>query len=71
MPETPAPRRLLLLFGTVISGVNLVAWTAVDYARYGVLTGRGLRMAMFALSATLALYLVLRLALLVVGKEAA
>lgn len=63
------PRRLVLVFGLLVGAANLVGWTAVDYARYGVLTTHGVRMAIFVVSATLALYLVLRLALLATRQD--
>lgn len=69
MSDRPAPRRLLLLFGAVIAAVNLVAWSLADLSLFGYVTTRGLRMALFALSATLALYIVLRIAQAVVGEE--
>lgn len=69
MTELPAPRRLVLLFGLLIAAANLVGWTAVDYLRYGVLTLHGVRMAIFVSSAVLALYIVLRLALLATRQD--
>lgn len=69
MTELPAPRRLVLLFGLLLAGANLVGWTAVDYLRYGVLTLHGVRMAIFVSSAVLALYIVLRLALLATRQD--
>lgn len=71
MTDLPAPRRLLLLFGSLIAAANLVGWTAVDYVRYGALTLHGVRMAVFVLIAVLALYIVLRFALLVTRQDAA
>jgi hypothetical protein len=71
MTDLPAPRRLLLLFGSVIAAANLVGWTVVDYLRYGEFTSHGVRMAVFVLSAVLALYIVLRFALLATRQDAA
>ncbi len=71
MSDVPAPRRLLLLFGSLIAAANLIGWTAVDYARYGTFTLHGVRMAVFVLCAVLALYIVLRLALLATRQDAA
>ncbi len=70
MPDLRAPRRLLLLFGTLAAAANLVGWTAADYLRYGDLTLRGVRQGVLVLSAVLALYIVLRLALLVTRQDA-
>ena len=69
MKPLPAPRRLVLIFGLLIAVCNLVGWTWVDYARYGVLTLHGVRMAIFVCSAVLALYLVLRFALLATKQD--
>jgi len=71
MSDPPAPRQLLLVFGMIIAVANFIGWAAADYATYGTLTERSLRMALFAASAVLALYLVLRLALFVTGEESA
>lgn len=71
MAPPPPARRLLLVFGTLIAGMNLVVWTATDYAEYGVLTSRGLTMALFVMTAVLILYVVLRLALFVLDEDAA
>ena len=70
MPDSPAPRRLLLIFGLLIAAGNLIGWTWVDYARYGELTLHGVRMAIFVCSAVLALYLILRFALLITKQDA-
>ena len=64
------PRRMLLLFGVLAAVGNLVGWALVDWGRYGFVTAHGPRTALFVLSATLALYLVLRLALLVTRQDA-
>lgn len=71
MTDLSAPRRLLLLFGLLIAVANLVGWTVVDYLRFGVLTLHGVRMAIFVSSAVLALYIVLRFALLATRQDAA
>jgi hypothetical protein len=70
MPPPPV-RRLLLIFGGFIAGLNLVIWTIVDYSAYGTFTTRGLAMGMFILTAVLLLYVVLRLALVVLDEDAA
>lgn len=67
--DRPDPRTLLLLLGTVVAVFNLAGWTWVDYQMYGHLTTKGLQMGLFVMSASLALYLVLALALYVLGKE--
>lgn len=71
MPDYRVPRRLLLVFGTLIALGNLVGWTVADYRRHGELTSLGLERAAFVGSAVLALYIVLRLALLVTRRDAA
>lgn len=70
MPDLRAPRRLLLLFGTLVAAANLVGWTVADYLRLGEITARGIRQGVFVMSAVLALYIVLRLALLVTRQDA-
>jgi hypothetical protein len=70
MPPPPA-RRLLLIFGSFIAALNLVVWTAADYSTYGVITSRGLVMALFVQTAVLLLYVILRLALILTGEDAA
>lgn len=67
--ERPDPRFLLLVLGSVVAVFNFIGWTWSDYQLYGHLTPKGLLMGMFVLSAVLALYLVLALALYVLGKE--
>lgn len=69
MTPSPAPRRLVLIFGLFIAACNLIGWTWLDYTRYGVFTLHGVRMAIFVCSAVLALYLVLRFALLVTKQD--
>jgi len=69
MRDSPAPRRLVLIFGLLIAVGNLIGWTWVDYTRYGVFTLHGVRMAIFVCSAALALYLMLRFALLVTKQD--
>ncbi len=64
-----SPRRLLLLFGTLAAAANLVGWTLADWLRYGEWTTTGAERAAFVLSAVLALYIVLRLALLVTRQD--
>ncbi len=71
MLDLRAPRRLVLLFGTLAAGANLVGWTLADYFRYGEWTLHGIRQAAFIGAATLALYIVLRLALLVTRQDTA
>ncbi len=68
MPR-PKARRLLLIFGSLIAVFNFVMWTARDFATYGELTTRGLMMALFVLTATLLLYVVLRLGIMLTGQE--
>ncbi|MEM1043296.1 MAG: hypothetical protein AAGI91_11785 [Bacteroidota bacterium] len=64
-----APRRLLLLFGALVAAANLVGWTMADWMRYGEWTTTGIERAVFVLCAVLALYIVLRLALLVTHQD--
>lgn len=71
MSDRWMPRRLLLVFGTLVALGNLVGWTVADYHRLGTFTLRGVERAVFVLTAVLALYLVLRLALLVTHRDAA
>jgi hypothetical protein len=71
MPDLTAPRHLLVIIGTTLAVINLVWWTAADYATYGAFIPRGLQMALFVQTAVLLLYLVLRLARRVVGEETA
>ncbi len=69
MPDLRAPRRLLLLFGMLVAAANLVGWTVADYLRYGEWTSTGIERAVFVIIAVLALYIVLRLALLVTQQD--
>lgn len=71
MLDYRVPRRLLLVLGTVIALGNLVGWTVADYRLHGELTTLGLERAAFVWTAVLALYIVLRLALLVTRQDAA
>lgn len=57
-----APERLLLALGTTVALVAMAVWTWVDWVRYGLWTGYGLRTGLVALGATLVLYAVLRFA---------
>lgn len=70
MSDYWVPRRLLLVFGTLIALGNLVGWTLADYHRLGEWTLRGAERAAFVLTAVLALYLVLRIALYVTQRDA-
>ena len=70
MPHDWRPRRLLLVFGTLVALGNLVGWTVADYHRLGVFTLRGVERAVFVTLAVVALYIVLRLALLVTQRDA-
>lgn len=62
MPDLAFSRRLVLVVGALIAVASFIGWTVVDYRRYGVLTLNGTLRALFVLTATLALHLVLRLA---------
>lgn len=70
MSDYWVPRRLLLIFGAVVALGNLVGWTVADYQRLGEFTLRGVERAVFVGLAVLALYIVLRLALLVTHRNA-
>ena len=70
MPHDWRPRRLLLVFGTLVALGNLVGWTVADYHRLGEFTLRGVERALFVTLAVVALYIVLRLALLVTQRDA-
>ena len=70
MSDYWVPRRLLLVFGSVVALGNLVGWTVADYQRLGEFTMRGAERAAFVLTAVLALYIVLRLALYVTQRNA-
>ena len=69
MTDLRAPRRLLLLFGGLVAVANLVGWTLADWMRYDEWTTTGIERAVFVLVAVLALYIVLRLALLVTRQD--
>lgn len=64
------PRRLLLVMGSLIAFLNLVIWTANDFLATGEWTARGLMMALFILTAVLLMYVALRLALRILGRDA-
>lgn len=69
MLDYRVPRRLLLIFGTLIALGNLVGWTVADYRLRGELTTLGLERALFVWTSVLALYIVLRLALHVMHRD--
>ena len=69
MSDYWVPRRLLLAFGALVALGNLVGWTVADYHHLGELTFRGAERAAFVLTAVLALYIVLRLALYVSHRD--
>jgi hypothetical protein len=62
---------VLLPLGLLIAAANLIGWTTVDYVQKGVFSLYGLRMALFVAGATLALYIVVRLAHRFAGQDAA
>lgn len=71
MPDLTFSRRFVLVAGALIAAANFVGWTFADYQRYGVFTLNGTIRALFVLTAVLGLYLVLRLAALVLGRNEA
>ena len=65
----PRPERLLLLFGLPLAALTFVYWTWSDHANYGIWTLRGVEKGLFVLTAVLLLYVVVRIARLVIDED--
>ena len=70
MPDpAPPPERLLLLFGLPLAALAFFYWTGSDRLTYGLWTLRGFEKGLFILTAVLLLYVVIRLARIVLDRD--